>query len=152
MVQIESLEEERIKLKEKIRKLAKIAGSKANVAALIEDETDATTKPKDLISTKLLQELDTKLNVIFFCYICLNFEIIFNKIQQIANQTVKQSAVDVEELKQKNEHLLNLQKENEHLEEAFKELQNTIKNVKPKAGKGGEVLIQCPSLDKLLQV
>ncbi len=56
------MEEERIKLKEKIRKLAKIAGSKVNVAAYIDDDSDIIEKPKDLISSKL-KELDSKISV-----------------------------------------------------------------------------------------
>ncbi len=50
-------------MKEKIRKLAKIAGSKVNVAAFIDDETDISEKPKDLIASKL-KDLDSKLTVI----------------------------------------------------------------------------------------
>ncbi len=38
--EIEGLEEERIKLKEQIRKLAKQAGAKVNVASLLDDESD----------------------------------------------------------------------------------------------------------------
>jgi hypothetical protein len=43
------------------------------------------------------------------------------------------------------------QNENQQLEQALKEVQNSIKNAKNKGVKG-EVVIQCPSLEKLLEV
>jgi hypothetical protein len=59
-------------------------------------------------------------------------------------------------LRKKNEQLLNLQREyqneNIQLEQALKDINNSLKTVKVSNGGKGDVNIQCPSLEKLLNV
>ena len=75
--------------------------------------------------------------------------------QQMATQGLKPSNIDVEDLRRKNEHLLQLQREyqseNQQLEQGLREIHNSLKNVKA-SGQKGDLVIQCPTLDKLLHV
>lgn len=63
------MEEERLRLKEKVRKLAKLASTKGNIASIIGDDFDLNLEQsKDLINSKL-KDLDSKYVSFYLIYL-----------------------------------------------------------------------------------
>jgi centrosomal protein CEP290 len=131
--EIENLEEDRIRLKEQVRKLAKLAGKK-DIDRFLEEEEIKSSKT----------------------HVSYRNEIYDSKLKELTLEVPKETLIEVDELRRKNESLLKLQQkyqdENKQLEQGLKEVLDQIKNIKVKGTKGSDVIIQCPILEKLLNV
>ena len=132
--EIETLEEERNKLKQTIRKLAKQLGSKVNVASIIDEDllNEQPNKPQKIPKPT-------------------------EPANGITNDAAKLNK-DLEMFKKRNEQLqsicLEIGNQNTNLENALKEINKEMKSLNQDKSKQGsklkEILIKCPSLEKLL--